>query len=214
MSKQTPVVIVGTDRFARQVAAIFQQQHALIYGFLALSKDEIVADELNDIPVLGAYTDKPYQKMLRNEKLDYFVAVSDFRLRPDVFNELFEAIGRLPLQAIHPTAWVSQYADIAQGVFIGPNCSIEADASIDSLAWLGPNVVVESEAHVGYACNIHAGSVVGRGASLAEGVDVGRGCIIHQGVSVGKGAIFAPGAVVLAQVAEGAKMYGNPAQTA
>ncbi|MCB0826618.1 MAG: UDP-3-O-(3-hydroxymyristoyl)glucosamine N-acyltransferase [Armatimonadetes bacterium] len=86
----------------------------------------------------------------------------------------------LPLNSgIHPTAVISEVAEV------------------DPTAQIGPYVVIESGAKVGARCQIYAHSYVGQGcvlgddctlfprATLYQDVHLGRGCVIHSGAVLG-----------------------------
>ncbi|MFZ1730069.1 MAG: acyl-ACP--UDP-N-acetylglucosamine O-acyltransferase [Bacteroidota bacterium] len=61
---------------------------------------------------------------------------------------------------IHPTAIVDSKAELAEGVVIGPYCTIHADVTIDEGTVLGPSVLVDNGARIGKNCTIHQGTVV------------------------------------------------------
>ncbi|MFA6234889.1 MAG: acyl-ACP--UDP-N-acetylglucosamine O-acyltransferase [Bacteroidota bacterium] len=61
---------------------------------------------------------------------------------------------------IHPTAIVDPKAELAEGVVIGPYCTIHADVTIDEGTVLGPSVLVDNGARIGKHCTIHQGTVV------------------------------------------------------
>ncbi|MBE0645377.1 MAG: acyl-ACP--UDP-N-acetylglucosamine O-acyltransferase [Bacteroidetes bacterium] len=61
---------------------------------------------------------------------------------------------------IHPTAIVDPKAEIAEGVVIGPYCTIHADVVIGEGTVLGPHVLVDNGARIGKNCTIHQGTVV------------------------------------------------------
>jgi UDP-N-acetylglucosamine acyltransferase len=61
---------------------------------------------------------------------------------------------------IHPTAIVDPKAELAEGVVVGPYCTIHADVTIDEGTVLGPSVLVDNGARIGKNCTIHQGTVV------------------------------------------------------
>lgn len=94
-----------------------------------------------------------------------------------VLIELFDY--KDPNTGIHPTAVISEKAEIAEGVHLGPNvyiadgvvigknskvlanCSIYENASIGEDTMIYSNVSVYHDCHIGSKCIIHSGTVVG-----------------------------------------------------
>ncbi len=86
----------------------------------------------------------------------------------------------LPAQrGIHASATVSPTAHIAEDVWIGPNCVVEAGAVIESGVWIGPNCVIGSEVHIGQHSRLIAQ------VTLCQRVRLGQRVFLHPGVVIG-----------------------------
>lgn len=134
-------------------------------------------------------------------------------------------------QGVHPTAVVSESADIEEGAIIGPNAVVEADARIETGAVIGanayigegvfigrdtvihPNVVIYHHCQVGCECTIHSCTVIGSdGFGIAkhqgrwhEIPQLGR-VIIGNNVLIGANTAIDRGALVDTIVKDGVKI--------
>lgn len=205
-------MILGTGPLARNIAEILLLHEQLVYGFLALEGED-PTQALNDIPVMGKLSGAGFRKMLANEKLDYCIASPTGQQRQVLLNELFELTQRLPINVLHPGAWVAPSADLAQGCSVLAGAVLAANVTVEALALIGANAVLEADAKLELACTIGSNATIGAGAELGQHVHVGAAAFVRGGVRVGDTATIAPGAVVLADVPEGAQVFGNPAKT-
>ncbi len=117
--EKLPVIILGTGLEATIAADLLIANNIVVYGFLSeLKSEETEITEIINIPVTGFWEDKPFQKMLKNEKIDYFVAVSDQNLRAKMLKSLFEWTQKNPINVFHPQIYISQNASYAGGNLI------------------------------------------------------------------------------------------------
>jgi acetyltransferase EpsM len=208
-----PVMIIGTGPEARLAADILLRNNQVVYGYLLTeAMPGKRPDEINDVPLLGNLADAPYQRMLKAEKMDYYIAEGDAAKRRTLFDELFKLTGRLPLNVIHPLAAVSEHADLAQGNLVCAGAAIAPNAKMEANNIFGAGCVVEADAALGAYCTIGAGARIGARAIIGDGVHVGMGAIVNAGVTVEAGAVVGAGSVVLKTVRAGEVVFGVPAQ--
>ena len=110
----------------------------------------------------------------------------------------YEAIARLltlyesmtqQRRGIHPLAFVSETATVADDVYIGPFAYVGDGASIGQGTQVYPHAVVEERATVGEGCILYPN------VSIYHDCKVGNHCILHSGVVIGAdGFGFAPSA--------------------
>ena len=110
----------------------------------------------------------------------------------------YEAIARLltiyesmtqKRSGIHPLAFVSETANVADDVYVGAFAYIGDGATIGSGTQLYPHAVVEERATVGEDCILYPN------VSIYHDCKVGNRCILHSGVVIGAdGFGFAPSA--------------------
>ena len=112
---------------------------------------------------------------------------------------------------IHPTAYVSPFAKIGQGVFIGamslisPGCVLSDHVFVNRGVTVGHDTVLHEFVRLNPGCNI-AGHV-----EIFDGALIGMGANVIEELVIGKGAVVAAGAVVIEDVKEKTLVAGVPA---
>lgn len=95
-------------------------------------------------------------------------------------------LNKLP-QGIHPSAVISESAEIADGVSIGPHSVVEEGVRIGRGTRIGPGCVIGAGSVLGQDCLLHAR------VTLYHGVTIGDRAILHSGCVLGAdGFGFAP----------------------
>lgn len=84
-----------------------------------------------------------------------------------------------PGYLIHPTAFVSEDAEVAADAVVGPNAVVEAGARI------GVGAHISAQAFVGRNCQIGANTLLHPGARILAGCVIGSNCIIHANAVIG-----------------------------
>jgi UDP-perosamine 4-acetyltransferase len=135
--------------------------------------------------------------------------------RPAARAALFDALkakGYVFATVVHPSAVVASDAVLGEGA------QVMAGAVIQPGCTIGENVVINTRAAVDHDCFIGPHVHVAPGVTLSGGVrigggsHIGTGAAVVQGVTIGKRCLVAAGAVVIADVAEGATVGGVPAK--
>ncbi len=100
----------------------------------------------------------------------------------------FFAEEKRPTPGVHPTALVSESAEVDPSACIGPRCVVGEDSRI------GPGVVLEAVVYLGRGVKLGGGTFVEPGVVLYHGTRVGENCLIHAGAVIGcDGFGFLPG---------------------
>lgn len=86
---------------------------------------------------------------------------------------------RSSLSGIHPSAVVSQYANVHPSAWVGPNCIIGDRAEIASDALLEGNVYIGRDVRIGSA------SIIGPGAVIYDETIIGAKTTIHANCVIG-----------------------------
>lgn len=159
-------------------------------------------------PVVGKINDAQH---LREKFSEAVIAVGNNAQRMVLLEQLKNWGFEFPV-LVHPTAFVSPFAQIAEGTVVFPKAVVEIEATV------GRGAIINSGAVVAHDCRIADGVHVAPTASLAGGtvvekcVWIGAGANVLHHVTIGEHAIVGGGAVVLKDVAEHSTVAGVPAK--
>ncbi len=161
------------------------------------------------VKILGAMNLLP--KLRRQGIQGAVVAIGDSRTRRHCAALLREH-GIELVNAIHPTAFVSNTAILGQGIVIAAQAAISTDSRVDDLAIINTSAVVDHECRVGHAAHICPGAHLAGRVSVSPGAFIGLGANVIQCLRIGEEATVGAGAVVLEDVAAFSTVAGVPAR--
>lgn len=205
-----PVIIIGVNPFALEVANIFEKNNVVIYGFL---DDDPKKKDTNvgEIPVLGNTEDDTYWSLI-GKNCGVFVALDNPTERRKMIETIIEDRKVKPVNAIHPSAQISDSKNLGYGVFIGAGSVISPEAKIGESCIIGAGCIVETGAFIDDYSQIGAGTVIGKEAKIDSNVFIGIHSTIVGSIKIGKGATVGAGSVVIENVASSKRVFGNPAK--
>ncbi len=205
-----PVIIIGVNPFALEVAHIFQQNNVVIYGFLdddTKKKDTMIGE----IPVLGTTEDENYWGLI-GKSCAVFVALENPTERKKMIELIEEDRKTKPVHAIHPSAQIANVKSLAYGLFIGANTVIGTEVKIADHVVIGASCVIETGATIDEYSQIGAGTVIGKEAQIEKNVFVGIHSTVVGSLKIGKGATIGAGSVVIENIPANKRAFGNPAK--
>lgn len=205
-----PLIIIGTDFYARVAMDIAHQLDILVYGLLT-DDPEQTNQEMNDMLVVADLESKDGQTLLNDENLKLFVA-SEQREKRREWVAYADKFPPAQVNLIHPLRSISTYTKTGRGNLVQAGVVIHPNVMLGSFNLIDPQVVIEADCAIGDYCRIRSGARLGMGVQVHDDVSIGMGAIIHDGVHIGKGAVIAPGSVVLKDVDEESSVFGNPAR--
>lgn len=148
------------------------------------------------------------------EKYDiggFIVAVGDNEIRRDYFEE-FSMRGLEPVSAIHPSAHISETAEIGAGSVIASGVNISTNVNVGENAIINTGAIIDHESGVGSNAHVGPGTTVAGRVSIGDNALIGMGCSIKEYTTVEEGAIIGAGSVVLEDVKAGQTVAGTPAE--
>ncbi|MBO5609528.1 MAG: acetyltransferase [Eubacterium sp.] len=126
-------------------------------------------------------------------------SIKDTSLRRKLDLKLTEN-GYILIKVIDPSAVVSEYSEIMDGVFIGKNCVVNAKTKIGRNAIINTASVIEHECEIGDFTHIACGSVLCGNVKVGNDCFIGAGSKITEGIRIGNNAVIGAGSVVLRDV--------------
>jgi len=170
-----PLACAAFDAIAGGAVAEGAPGGLKVLMFIDTGDGSMVGEEVMGLRVQGGLGDMPRLKIQGANAA--FPACEDAEQRA----RALEAAGKVKYKLIslkHPSAIISQGAQVGEGGFIGPL------------------VVVGAGAKIGKGVNVSAGVIVEPGATVGDGASIGAGAIIGPGAKVAAGAAVGPGEVV------------------
>lgn len=175
-----------------------------------IDKKEIIGDTIMGIPIIGCDNDL---QALYDKGYHYaFVTVGSIgypSLRIKLFNMLCEIGFNIP-KIIDPSAKVSKYIKIEQGVFIGKQAIVNPGVVIHKGAIINSGSIVEHDCRIGEFTHLSPGTVLGGEVRIGDYCHIGLNTIIKQQISIGSCSIIGMGSVVTKCINNNKIAYGNP----
>ncbi len=161
--------------------------------------------ELNERPLIT-----PLEDFAPQEDEEYFVVPTT--PQKSALIEFLTNTYRLKFsQLIHPSAHVSPYAKIGQGVFIGAMCVIGPGCVLKDHVFVNRGVTVGHDTVLHEYVRLNPGSNIGGHVEILAGAMIGLGANVIEELVIGRGAVVAAGAVVIKDVQEKTLVAGVPA---
>lgn len=180
---KNPLIIFGAGGHAVSVANVAISLGYKIYSFIDSRKQ---GSKLLGLDVIGSVSDLD---SLRG--FDFSIAIGDNCVRENIYNQLYTESSTLSFPAlVHPSAVVSNFSALGEGVVVMPNavigpnskvgkfCIINTKASIDhdnevlDFASLGPAATTGGSVIVGFR------TAISIGATIKHGVKVGHDSVL------------------------------------
>jgi sugar O-acyltransferase (sialic acid O-acetyltransferase NeuD family) len=203
------IVIVGAGGHGRVVLDIFRNNHQFeIAGFLD-SNPELLHQRIDGVEVLGDLS-----------LLDGFaelgiggaiVAIGDNRIR-QVYAETIEKAGVSLINAIHPSATVTDTARVGKNVVIATGVNVCTHVTIADSVILNTGCIIDHESYIGPAAHICPGVRMAGHVKVETAAFIGIGATIVQNITVGEEAVVGAGAVVINDVPAYNTVVGVPAR--
>lgn len=203
------LIIVGAGGFGRVVLQLAkdinnERTRWNIKGFIDDDLDALSELE-SDIDVLGTIRDwKPSQDEV------FACAIADPRTKKEIVS-LLKAKNANFVEVIHPTAQISEFAHVGEGLIayqyavIGPNTIVGDFVSLLS-SRVGHDAKVEDFCTISSYCDITGG------VKLGESVFLGSGVNIIPKREIGENVYICAGSVVMTNIEPNLKVMGYPAR--
>ena len=158
------LLIIGAGGHGRVVAEI-----AIELGY-----DNIVFLDDNSETAIGKIDEM--DKFVENYH-NAFCAIGNNTVRAKIFDRLVD-IGYIIPSLIHPTAYVSEHAQIESGVVIEPGAIVNTGAHLHRGAIVSVGAIIDHDTEVGMCSHINAGAIVKAGGHVDDYTRIDAGCVV------------------------------------
>jgi len=205
------VAILGGGALAREVLDIFDACNAAgtsydVAGFIVEDGFGEIGTYLNGKPLLG--------------NLDWFRDAGDIRAvcavgYPERRRGLVERAKRRGVRfcnAIHPTAVLTRWMRIGEGVVIAAGCTFTNGITLADHVHVNPGCTIGHDVMLEELATLAPGVHLSGYVTVREGAFVGTGVSAIQRVTVGAWSIVGAGATLIEDVAPNTTVIGTPAR--
>jgi sugar O-acyltransferase (sialic acid O-acetyltransferase NeuD family) len=195
------IIIIGYSGHAYVVVDTIYSTDGIVKGYCTPEKQK---SNPFDLLYLGFESDS----ILSDQ--NWIIAIGDNLQREKIYQK-FSNIGKYKSVA-HVTAVISDFTNIAAGVFISANTSINALVNIGIGAIINTGAIIEHECQIGSFAHVAPGAVLAGNVYVGERSFIGANSVVKQGVKIGNDVTIGAGSVVIRDVPDGLTVVGNPAR--
>jgi sugar O-acyltransferase (sialic acid O-acetyltransferase NeuD family) len=205
------VILGGGGHTKGLIDAIFAAKMNLdIVGILD-PDNEKWGKEIQGIEVIGG--DELLKSMFAEGVQSFIVGLGgagDCKPRMRLYQYALET-GLNPLSVIHPTAYISPFAELGNGAQVMPRVTVMPSAKIADDVILNTNAIIEHDCLVGSHSHISSGAHLAGNIRIGICSHIGIGAVIKEGINIDDHVIVGAGAVVVKDIPANMTVVGNPA---
>jgi sugar O-acyltransferase (sialic acid O-acetyltransferase NeuD family) len=136
-------------------------------------------------------------------------SIGDITIRKKFYDILKKKKFRIPI-IIDPSAMVSKYSTIGEGVYIGKGSIVNSDSKIGKMSIINSGSIIEHDVSIGEFVHVSPGSTILGNCIINNNTHIGANSVIKQGLSIGFNSLIGIGSVVTKDIGDNILAYGNP----
>ncbi|WP_417326338.1 acetyltransferase [Halarcobacter sp.] len=136
--------------------------------------------------------------------------IGNNNIRAKLFKKVKEEEGFQVATLIHSSSIISSSVCIGEGSVIMPNVVINANSIIGKAVILNSSSVIEHECKIEDFVHISPNVALAGNVNIKELTHIGIGSCVIQGLTVGKNSLIGAGSVIVKNIKDNIKAYGNP----
>lgn len=179
-----------------------------------VDKKENIGMSILGVPVIAC--DDELTDLLHKGYTHAFVTLGSIGnplARKRLYTEI-EHIGFKIPNIIDPTAIVSRFAELENGVFIAKNAVVNCGSIIGKGTIVNTSSTIEHDCVIDEFVHIAPGAVICGGVHIGRNSHIGAGSIVKQQITIGADSIIGMGSIVLRDIDSNTLAYGNPCKEA
>lgn len=206
------------------------KQEIIVFGCGDHAKSVIDCIETQDVYHIAAIVGSPMDvgKTVCGIEVHYTDEDMPLFLRQGI-NKAFLAIGSIECSSVRKKIWmeakkkgfsfvniidksavVSSSVHLGEGILIGKKCVVNTSATIGDMVILNSGSIVEHDCMIGDFTHIAPGAVLCGRVEIGSETFIGANTTIANCRRIGKGSLIGAGSVVIKDIGEHKKAYGNP----
>lgn len=126
--------------------------------------------------------------------------------------EKVKAAGYKLALMVHPSARVSRFAKLEEGVIVCYGCNISCDTHIGANSFFQSSASAGHDTEIGSDCVISACSRVAGNVTIGNCTYIGMSSLVREQITIGNYVIAAMGSVIQKSVEDDLVVMGNPAR--
>lgn len=188
------VVILGAGGHARVIADTVRACGDEVVAFLDDASDAVGSS--------GPITD-----CMKYSDCEFIIGIGNAAVR-----EKLSALSLKWYTAVHPSAVISDSAEISEGTVVMPNAVINAGARIGRHCIINTCAVVEHDNIIEDFAHVSVGAKLGGTVSVGRSAWIGIGSTVSNNLKICGGCMIGAGAVVIDDITEKGTYVGVPAK--
>lgn len=203
------LIIVGASGFGREVLQWIKDINKVhetwnVLGFLDDNLNALDGFEC-DYKVIGTI-----KGWIPKEDERFVMAIANPKIKEQIVCSM-KAKGAVFVSVIHPTAFISEFSKVGEGIVMYPNSGICVNTSIgDFVTVLSSGI--GHDAVIGDYCTISSYCDITGGVKLGKRVFLGSHATIIPQRKIGDDVYIAAGSLVITNIKAGTHVFGNPAK--
>ncbi|PLY05596.1 MAG: acetyltransferase [Arcobacter sp.] len=150
-----------------------------------------------------------FDEIKNNNDIPISFGIGSNRIRKLLYKKLkkynFEIVS-----LIHPSSIISSNVIIGNGTVIMPNVVVNSNSVIGKAVILNTSCIIEHENIVENFVHISPNVALAGCVKISESSHLGIGTCVIQGLTIGENCIIGAGSVVVNDIKDNIKAYGNP----
>lgn len=196
-------IVIGTGGHANSILDLIQSSGDTVEYFVGINNEKV---QHKGIPTVDLS-----EVNISSSAFKFIFGIGDYKIRNKVLTEmnLFNHVLKFP-PLIHPTAYVSKSATIANGTVVFANSYVGPNSRIGKFCILNTGASVEHDCSIGNQNFLAPGAILAGTVITGDNCFLGMGSLVSDGISIGSDSVIAANSFVNENIPSNAFAVGTP----